>query len=76
MLDARARPQGGAVNEVAGVGNAKTDSITDKLTREHRLTLDEAHLILNAKKGEPVEKILKVYFSHIEMVICVDLGAS
>jgi import inner membrane translocase subunit TIM16 len=34
--------------------------LTDKLTREHRMTLDEAHLILNTKREEGIEQILKV----------------
>lgn len=59
FADAKHRPQG-AIGEVEGVGNATTGSITDKLTREHRMTLDEAHLILNAKRGEAVERILQV----------------
>jgi import inner membrane translocase subunit TIM16 len=65
--DAKARPQGGAVDAIAGVGNAKTDSITDRLTRDHRMTLDEAHLILNAKKGEPFEGILKVRVNALDI---------
>jgi hypothetical protein len=56
--DAKHRPQGAV--DVAGVGNATTGSVTDKLTREHRMTLDEAHLILNAKHGENLEHILRV----------------
>jgi hypothetical protein len=59
FADAKHRPQG-AIGEVEGVGNATTGSVTDKLTREHRMTLDEAHLILNAKRGEAVERILQV----------------
>jgi hypothetical protein len=34
--------------------------MTDKLTREHRMTLDEAHLILNMKRGDSMEQILQV----------------
>jgi len=59
FVDAKHRPQG-AIGEVEGVGNATTGSVTDKLTREHRMTLDEAHLILNMKRGEAVERILQV----------------
>lgn len=47
-------------SDVAGVGNATTGSVTDKLTREHRITLDEAHLILNTKRGDGMEQILQV----------------
>jgi hypothetical protein len=64
FADAKHRPQG-AIGEVEGVGNATTGSVTDKLTREHRMTLDEAHLILNAKRGEAVERILQVRPSGI-----------
>jgi import inner membrane translocase subunit TIM16 len=35
--------------------------MTDQLTRQHRMTLDEAYLILNVKRGEPTEQILKHY---------------
>jgi len=58
--DAKHRPQGAIGSDVAGVGNATTGSVTDKLTREHRMTIDEAHLILNAKRGENLEQILRV----------------
>ncbi|TFY83607.1 hypothetical protein EWM64_g399 [Hericium alpestre] len=59
--NAKHRPQGGISSDVAGVGNATSGSITDKLTREHRMTIDEAHLILNAKREEKLEQILKNY---------------
>jgi hypothetical protein len=59
FVDAKHRPQG-AIGEVEGVGNATTGSVTDKLTREHRMTLDEAHLILNTKREEVIERILQV----------------
>jgi import inner membrane translocase subunit TIM16 len=58
--DAKHRPQGAMGSDVAGVGNATTGSLTDKLTREHRMTLDEAHLILNTKREEAMEQILQV----------------
>lgn len=63
--DAKHRPHGAIGSEVEGVGNATTGSITDKLTREHRMTLDEAHLILNTKRGEAVERILQVRPSEL-----------
>lgn len=47
-------------NDVAGVGNATSGSVTDNLTRQHRMTLDEAQLILNVKRSDDMEKILKV----------------
>jgi hypothetical protein len=45
---------------VHGVGNVATGSLTDELVREHWMTLDEAHLILNTKHEEGLEQILKV----------------
>jgi hypothetical protein len=60
FTDAKHRPHGAIGSEVEGVGNATTGSVTDKLTREHRMTLDEAHLILNTKREEAVEQILQV----------------
>jgi hypothetical protein len=46
--------------DVAGVGNATSGSITDNLTREHRMTLDEAQLILHVKRDDGLEAVLKV----------------
>jgi len=57
--NAKHRPQGAI--DAAGVGNATTGSATDKLTREHRMTLDEAHLILNSKHIDNLEHILRNY---------------
>lgn len=59
--NAKHRPQGAIGSDVAGVGNATTGSVTDKLTRDHRMTLDEAHLILNTKRGAGLEQILQNY---------------
>ncbi|KAI0930108.1 hypothetical protein AcV5_006902 [Taiwanofungus camphoratus] len=61
VQNAKHRPQGAIGSDVAGVGNALSGSITDKLTREHRMTLDEARLILNVKKGDQTENILQHY---------------
>ena len=58
--DAKHSPQGAIGSDVAGVRNATSGSLTDKLTREHRMTLDEAHLILNVKRGETHENVVKV----------------
>jgi len=58
-VDAKNRPEA-LGSDVVGVGKATSGSLTDKLTREHRLTLDEAHMILNAKKEEPLGQILSV----------------
>ena len=48
--------------DVSGLRTATSGSLTDRLTREHRMTLDEARLILNLKKEDPAEKILQVRF--------------
>ena len=58
--DAQYRPQAAIGGDAAGVGNATSGSVTDKLTREHRMTLEEAHMILNVNKGEAMEKVLEV----------------
>jgi mitochondrial import inner membrane translocase subunit TIM16 len=43
-----------------GVQNATSMSIADKLTREHKMTADEARLILNVGKENGVEAMMKV----------------
>ena len=58
--DAKHRPAGASGGDIAGIENAKTGSITDTLTREHRMTLDEAQLILNLKRDDALEQVLKV----------------
>ena len=58
-IDAKTRPEA-LGSDVVGMGKATSGSLTDKLTREHRLTLDEAHMILNTKKENPLEQILSV----------------
>lgn len=58
LSDAKHRPEA-LSSDVGGIRNATSGSATDKLTREHRMTLDEAHLILNTKRGEAMENILK-----------------
>ncbi|KAG2043416.1 hypothetical protein BDR03DRAFT_417580 [Suillus americanus] len=57
--NAKHTPQGAIGSDIAGVRNATSGSLTDKLTREHRMTLDEAHLILNLKQGGSLENMLK-----------------
>ncbi|KAF8629246.1 hypothetical protein AX17_005825 [Amanita inopinata Kibby_2008] len=59
--DAKHRPPGAAGSDVAGIDNATSGSLTDRLTREHRMTLDEAHLILNVKHSEGIEHVIKNY---------------
>lgn len=60
ILDAKNSPQAAMGGDVAGVGHATSGSATDNLTRQHRMTLDEAQLILNVKREEQLEGILKV----------------
>lgn len=59
--DAKQAPQAALDSDVAGMGNATSASATDQITRQHRMTLDEAHLILNVDKREvDLETIMKV----------------
>ncbi|KAF9227243.1 protein transporter [Gyrodon lividus] len=58
--NAKHRPEA-ISSDVAGVRGATSGSVTDKLTRDHRMTLDEAHLILNVKRGEALENVLNNY---------------
>ncbi|KAG6917426.1 hypothetical protein DXG01_002512 [Tephrocybe rancida] len=53
--------KGALGGDVAGVGTATSGSATDQLTRQHRMTLDEANLILNVKREDSIEQILKNY---------------
>ncbi|CEL60917.1 Mitochondrial import inner membrane translocase subunit tim-16 OS=Neurospora crassa (strain ATCC 24698 / 74-OR23-1A / CBS 708,71 / DSM 1257 / FGSC 987) GN=pam-16 PE=3 SV=1 [Rhizoctonia solani AG-1 IB] len=59
--NAKHRPAGGVEGEAAGIGNATSGSVTDRLTRDHRMTVDEAQLILNVKRDAPLEEIVKRY---------------
>lgn len=75
LSDAKHRPEA-LSSDVGGIRNATSGSATDKLTREHRMTLDEAHLVLNVKRGEAMENILKVSGSRVvgkldDMANCV-----
>ncbi|KAK0225827.1 protein transporter [Armillaria fumosa] len=63
VKNAKAAPQA-IGSDVAGVSNARSGSLTDQLTRQHRMTLDEAHLILNIKRGEELEKTL-LHYEHL-----------
>jgi hypothetical protein len=65
-LDVKSSPAAIA-GDAAGVSHANSGSPTDQLTRAHRMTLDEAALILNVKKDTPLEQVLKVSFSPIFM---------
>ncbi|KAH8119075.1 protein transporter [Phellopilus nigrolimitatus] len=59
--NAQHRPQGGVMGDAAGVSHATSGSVTDRLTREHKMTMDEARLILNVKRGDATENILRNY---------------
>ncbi|KAF8906582.1 Pam16-domain-containing protein [Gymnopilus junonius] len=59
--NATSSPQASIGNDAAGVGHATSGSPTDQLTRQHRMTLDEAQLILNVKRDDSIEQVLKNY---------------
>ncbi|CAL1706642.1 unnamed protein product [Somion occarium] len=61
LANAKHTPDSVIGGDVAGLRSATSGSITDKLTREHRMTLDEARLILNVKKDDPAERISQHY---------------
>ncbi|KNZ80481.1 Mitochondrial import inner membrane translocase subunit tim-16, partial [Termitomyces sp. J132] len=61
VKNAKHQPQGVTGGDAAGVGAAMSSSPTDQLTRQYRMTLDEANLILNVKREESLEQILKNY---------------
>jgi len=67
VLDAKHSPQANMGSDVAGVHNANSGSATDSLTREHRMTLDEAQLILNVKRDDNLEIIMKVRHTAYRM---------
>ena len=72
--DAQHRPQGGALGDAAGVGNATSGSLTDRLTREHRMTADEARLILNLKREDGAENILRVRLFSACILLCAHIS--
>ncbi|KAF7793961.1 hypothetical protein EIP86_005085 [Pleurotus ostreatoroseus] len=61
VQNAKHRPEGAIGSDVTGLRSATSGSLTDRLSREHRMTLDEARLILNVRKEDTVEKILQHY---------------
>ncbi|KAI0730319.1 hypothetical protein C8Q72DRAFT_883367 [Fomitopsis betulina] len=61
VKNAKYRPQAAIGGDAAGVDNATSGSASDKLTREHRMTLEEAHMVLNVNKGETMERVLERY---------------
>ncbi|KAL6305216.1 hypothetical protein BKA93DRAFT_817143 [Sparassis latifolia] len=64
IQNAKHRPQAALGGDAAGVQNATSGSHTDRLTREHRMTPDEARLILNVKKDDPAE-LLHQRYEHL-----------
>jgi hypothetical protein len=58
--DAKHRPAAAMSGDAEGVGHATSGSRTDLLTRQHRMTIDEAHLILNVKRGGTLEAVMTV----------------
>ncbi|KAF5385753.1 hypothetical protein D9615_002482 [Tricholomella constricta] len=61
VKNAKQGPQGALGGDVGGVGSATSGSPTDQITRLHRMTLDEANLILNVKREDSLERVLKNY---------------
>ncbi|KJA19968.1 hypothetical protein HYPSUDRAFT_849483 [Hypholoma sublateritium FD-334 SS-4] len=61
VKNAKSSPAGVMGGDAAGVGHANSGSATDQLTRHHRMTLDEAQLILNVKRGDTLEQVMKNY---------------
>ncbi|KAG5650674.1 hypothetical protein H0H81_011409 [Sphagnurus paluster] len=61
VKNAKHSPQGALGHDVAGVGTATSGSASDQITRLHRMTLDEANLILNVKREDSLEQVLKNY---------------
>ncbi|KAJ3514628.1 hypothetical protein NLJ89_g2272 [Agrocybe chaxingu] len=59
VKNAKSAPQAAIGHDAAGVGHANSGSVTDQLTRQHRMTLDEAQLILNVKKSDLMKQITK-----------------
>jgi len=59
--NAKHSPQGAIGSDAVGVGNATSGSLTDQLTRQHRMTLDEAQLILNVRRGDEMKQVMESY---------------
>ncbi|KAJ3479123.1 hypothetical protein NLI96_g9284 [Meripilus lineatus] len=73
--NAKHTPEAITGGDVAGIRNATSGSITDKLTREHRMTFDEACLILNVKKDSPIEGVLQ-HYQHLFKANALPEGAA
>lgn len=61
FADAKHRPTI-ASSDAVGVNNATSQSLTDRLTREHRMTLDEARMILNVRSQDNMDIIAQVRY--------------
>ena len=70
IIDAKHRPEAAMGGDVSGLRTATSGSLTDRLTREHRMTLDEARLILNLKKEETADQMLQVWSMHLPADTC------
>lgn len=62
FADAKHRPALTS-SDAVGVNNATSQSLTDRLTREHRMTVDEARMILNVRPLDSVDIIAQVRYS-------------
>ncbi|KAF8322299.1 protein transporter [Clavulina sp. PMI_390] len=65
VKNAKYRPAEEQVGSAAGMANATSGSPTDMLTRQHRMTYDEALLILNLKRGESSAEKIKSSYDHL-----------
>lgn len=59
FADTKHRPAIGS-SDAVGVNNATSQSLTDRLTREHRMTLDEARMILNVRPQDSMDILAQV----------------
>jgi import inner membrane translocase subunit TIM16 len=64
FADAKHRPAI-ASSDAVGVNNATSQSLTDRLTREHRMTLDEARMVLNVRPQDNMNIIAQVRLSML-----------
>lgn len=55
MTDFKHKPEGAPSSGPVGTGSSKS-----QITNQMQMSLDEAHLILNVKKEDPLEVIEKV----------------
>ena len=62
FADAKHRPAITS-SDAVGVNNATSQSLTDRLTREHRMTVDEARMILNVRPQDSVDIMAQVRYS-------------